>query len=380
MYILAIESAAKTASVSILEDDIMLAEYTTNTKMTHSQTILPMIDDICKRVDISINEIDYIAVSSGPGSYTGLRIGAATAKGIALGIELETGKEVPIVPVDSLEGMAYNLYGVKEEIVCPVMDARRNRVYTARYEYIREDSASTIKVLEGHKVVEVEKLIEELNYLGRPIIFLGDGINLIKKLEDSLIVKYTYAPGHISSMRAGSVGRAALDYINRGEIVSSDEFTPDYLVESQAERQSFRLMKDTDVEKVACIEAESIPENWSEQSFRDALNNENACFLICENGNTLKGYIGMWISGEEAEITNVAVDKGFRRIGVGKGLTDKLKEVGIEKGIKSFFLEVRESNEAARKLYEKCGFKEVGLRKGFYSKPKEDAILMSFQA
>ena len=113
MYILAIESAAKTASVSILTDDTMLAEYTTNTKMTHSQTLLPMIDDICRRVGIKTNEIDYIAVSSGPGSYTGLRIGAATAKGMALGIELETGKEVPIVPVDTLEGLAYNLYGSK---------------------------------------------------------------------------------------------------------------------------------------------------------------------------------------------------------------------------------------------------------------------------
>ena len=88
----------------------------------------------------------------------------------------------------------------------------------------------------------------------------------------------------------------------------------------------------------------------------------------------------MWISADEAEITNVAVDKDFRRIGVGKGLIEKLKEVGIEKGIKSFFLEVREGNEAARKLYEKCGFKEVGVRRGFYSKPIEDAILMKFEA
>ena len=379
MYILAIESAAKTASVSILTDDTMLAEYTTNTKMTHSQTLLPMIDDICRRVGIKTNEIDYIAVSSGPGSYTGLRIGAATAKGMALGIELETGKEVPIVPVDTLEGLAYNLYGSKG-IFCPVMDARRDRVYTARYEYIKGIDDFQVKVLESRKVEEVKKLIEELNNLGREVVFLGDGIDLIKKYEDKLKVEYTYAPSHISSMRAGSVGRAALDYINRGDVVSSDKFTPDYLVESQAERQSFRLMKESDVETVARIEAESISENWSSKSFRDALNNENACFLICENGNTLKGYIGMWISADEAEITNVAVDKDFRRIGVGKGLIEKLKEVGIEKGIKSFFLEIREGNEAARKLYEKCGFKEVGVRRGFYSKPIEDAILMKFEA
>ena len=347
MYILAIESAAATASVSIMTDDLLLAEYTINAKMTHSQTLLPMIDDICKRVGVEAAQLDYIAVSAGPGSYTGLRIGAATAKGIALGIELETGKEIPLVPVATLEGLAYNLYGQKNIMICPVMDARRERVYTGIYEYADNgDHGTELKIIADQKVKEVE---------------------------------YSYAPGHLSGMRAGSVARAAEDHISRGCTVGADVFVPDYLVESQAERQSFRLMEMKDIEAVSRIEEESIPESWSARSFEEALNSGNTCFIVCENGNTLKGYIGMWISADEAEITNVAVDKDYRRIGVGRGLIEKLKEKGIDKGVRLFFLEVRESNDAARSLYKKCGFKEVGLRKDFYTRPNEDAILMKFQ-
>ena len=380
MYILAIESAAATASVSIMTDDLLLAEYTINAKMTHSQTLLPMIDDICKRVGVEAAQLDYIAVSAGPGSYTGLRIGAATAKGIALGIELETGNEIPLVPVATLEGLAYNLYGQKNIMICPVMDARRERVYTGIYEYADNgDHGTELKIIADQKVKEVEGLIEELNRINKEVVFLGDGTDLIKKHADKLTVEYSYAPGHLSGMRAGSVASAAADHISRGCTVGVDVFVPDYLVESQAERQSFRLMEMRDIEAVSRIEEESIPESWSARSFEEALNSGNACFIVCENGNTLKGYIGMWISADEAEITNVAVDKDYRRIGVGRGLIEKLKEKGIEKGVRSFFLEVRESNDAARSLYKKCGFKEVGLRKDFYTRPNEDAILMKFQ-
>jgi len=118
MKVLAIESSAVTASVAIMTEDTLIAEYTINYKKTHSQTLLPMIDEICRMTETDVSDIDIVAVSDGPGSFTGLRIGAATGKGIALA------KDKPMVAVPTLEAMAYNLMGDKR-LICPVMDARR---------------------------------------------------------------------------------------------------------------------------------------------------------------------------------------------------------------------------------------------------------------
>ena len=123
MKILAIDSSGLVASVAIIEDDNMLAEYTVNYKKTHSQTLLPMLDEIGKMIDLDLQTIDAIAVAAGPGSFTGLRIGSATAKGLGLALNK------PLVSIPTVDGLAYNLYGT-DKLICPLMDARRNQVYT----------------------------------------------------------------------------------------------------------------------------------------------------------------------------------------------------------------------------------------------------------
>ena len=128
MKVLAIESSAVTASVAIMTEDTLIAEYTINYKKTHSQTLLPMIDEICRMTETDVSDIDIVAVSDGPGSFTGLRIGAATGKGIALA------KNKPMVAVPTLEAMAYNLIG-DDRLICPVMDARRKHLYTGLYRF-----------------------------------------------------------------------------------------------------------------------------------------------------------------------------------------------------------------------------------------------------
>ena len=132
MRILAIESSAVTASVAILTDDVLTAEYTVNYKKTHSQTLLPMLDEVAKMIDLDLNSIDAIAVAAGPGSFTGLRIGSSTAKGMALALKK------PILSIPTLEGLAYRLTPVTDELVCPLMDARRNQVYTGIYQNKKE--------------------------------------------------------------------------------------------------------------------------------------------------------------------------------------------------------------------------------------------------
>ena len=123
MKLLAIDSSGLVASVAVATEDALLAEYTINYKKTHSQTLLPMLAEIVRMVEADMSEIDAIAVAAGPGSFTGLRIGSATAKGLGLALDK------PIVPVPTLEGLAYNLSGT-DRLICPMMDARRNQVYT----------------------------------------------------------------------------------------------------------------------------------------------------------------------------------------------------------------------------------------------------------
>lgn len=126
--ILGLDSSGLVASVAVVEEDVLLAEYTTNYKKTHSQTLLPMLDELRRMIELDLDTLDGIAVASGPGSFTGLRIGSATAKGLGLALNK------PLIEVPTLEGLAWNLCGT-DRLVCPLMDARRNQVYTAAYEF-----------------------------------------------------------------------------------------------------------------------------------------------------------------------------------------------------------------------------------------------------
>ena len=121
MKILAIDSSGLVASVAVVEDETLLAEFTIDYKKTHSQTLLPMLDQMAKMIELDLNSIDAIAVAGGPGSFTGLRIGSATAKGLGLALDK------PLLHIPTVDALAYNLYGV-ETLICPIMDARRNQV------------------------------------------------------------------------------------------------------------------------------------------------------------------------------------------------------------------------------------------------------------
>lgn len=228
MNILAIETSSLVASAAIVTDDILIAEYTMNYKKTHSQTLLPMIDEICKMTDYDINNIDYIAVSGGPGSFTGLRIGSATAKGLGLALNK------PLVHVPTVEAMAYNFYDT-DLLICPIMDARRSQTYTGVY---RMDKGN-IEILMDQSAISIDELIEKLAELGEKVIFLGDGVPVFKKvIDEKLQVPHFYAPSQCNRQRAAAVAEAAKKYIDKGVIETASEHRPDYLRLSQAEREA----------------------------------------------------------------------------------------------------------------------------------------------
>lgn len=228
MNILAIETSSLVASAAIVSDDILVAEYTMNYKKTHSQTLLPMIDEICKMTDYDINKIDYIAVSGGPGSFTGLRIGSATAKGLGLALKK------PLVHVPTVEAMAYNFYDT-DLLICPIMDARRSQTYTGVY---RMDKGN-IEILMDQSAISIDELIEKLAEFGEKVVFLGDGVPVFKKvIDEKLQVPHFYAPSQCNRQRAAAVAEAAKKYIDKGVIETASEHRPDYLRLSQAEREA----------------------------------------------------------------------------------------------------------------------------------------------
>ena len=217
MRILAIESSAVTASVAILEDDTLVAEYTINHKMTHSQTLLPMIDEIFSMVQLKPDDVDVIAVSKGPGS----------CKGIALALDKK------MVAVPTLAAMAYNLYG-DSRYICPVMDARRKHLYSGIYTF---DGDRLITVRDVN-LESYDELAEELAGLDGQVVLVGDGVDVAGDvLKEQLGDKCVLAPAHIKTQRAGSVALLAKQMADNGEYTDADELKPDYLRPSQAERE-----------------------------------------------------------------------------------------------------------------------------------------------
>ena len=231
MKILGIESAALVASVAILDEDITIAEYTTNFKKTHSETLLPMLDEIIKMTGINCSELSAIAVSGGPGSFTGLRIGAACAKGLGLALDL------PLIHVPTLDAMALNIYS-SDAIIVPIMDARRNQVYTGIYK-----NDCNLEIIKDSMAVAIDELFEILKDLDnkekiKKIIFLGDGVPVFREyIDKNLEISHDFAPANLNRQRASNIAMLGMEMLKSGNIISADDMRPEYLRKSQAERE-----------------------------------------------------------------------------------------------------------------------------------------------
>ncbi len=227
MKVLGIDSSGMVASIAVVEDMQMLGEYTINYKKTHSQTLLPMLDEVAKMIELDLADIDVIAVAAGPGSFTGLRIGSATAKGLGLALKK------PLVSVPTLEGIAFNFCG-SDKVICPMMDARRSQVYTGIYEF----DGNTLRKVEDQMAVPVEEILEKLNTIGKEVVLAGDGVPVyMEQIEKYLKVPYLVAPAHLNRQRAGAVAVLGMQYAKEGKTETAMEHQPDYLRLSQAERE-----------------------------------------------------------------------------------------------------------------------------------------------
>lgn len=227
MKILGIDTSGNTGTVAVVQDGIVLGEYTMNFKKTHSQTLMVMVDQLLKLVETDISEIDAFAISEGPGSFTGIRIGSATAKGFGLALNK------PLINVPTLMAMAYN-FEESSKLICPIMDARRGQVYCGIYRF---DKGEIIEIM-PQSAMAMEELINLINGKNGDVIFLGDGVPVHKDLiEAKLVNKYTFAAANNNLQRGSSVALLGEILYKNGESVSADEHAPIYLRVSQAERE-----------------------------------------------------------------------------------------------------------------------------------------------
>ncbi|MGM9588626.1 MAG: tRNA (adenosine(37)-N6)-threonylcarbamoyltransferase complex dimerization subunit type 1 TsaB [Faecousia sp.] len=235
MLILAFETTAKAGSVALLDDSKLLGESYQNTGLTHSQTLMVMAEDLLKQSGKTMADVTAVAVAGGPGSFTGVRIGVAAAKGLAWGGQL------PCYGVSTLESMALTL-GAYQGYVCPVMDARRNQVYNALF-YVNHGKLERRK---EDRAIALSDLAEELKELTEPIFLVGDGSNLtFHTLKDS-VPGLVLPPEHRMHQRASGVALAAAQRIAAGEPGDGAALSPNYLRLSQAERERMEKMNHTE--------------------------------------------------------------------------------------------------------------------------------------
>lgn len=226
MLILAFETSAKAASVAVHDGERLLGECYQNTGLTHSATLMVMAQDLLKQLDKTAADVTAVAVAAGPGSFTGVRIGMAAAKGFAWG------REIPCVGVSTLEAMAVSL-GAYQGYVCPVMDARRNQVYNALF---RMDCGKCTRVAED-RAISLQDLGEELQKLSEPVFLVGDGSNLCYNTLLKSVPNLVLPPEHRLHQRADGVAILAAKSDSLFDAASGAGLVPNYLRLSQAERE-----------------------------------------------------------------------------------------------------------------------------------------------
>lgn len=232
MLVLSVDSSYSTATCALIKDDKILAEINLNDKKQHSVILMRLIDSILKEYEIDINDIDAFIISRGPGSFTGLRIGMATLKGLAFA------SKKPLISVSTLDALAYNSISF-QGIICPIMDALRDNIYTCLYKNENNNLIPLIK----EQCLNINELVTILKEQTLPIIFVGDGVAKHKEFLQENIPNSFFAPNHSNFPKASSVGELGIKKINDGVIENIDSINPIYLRKSQAEREYEKRME-----------------------------------------------------------------------------------------------------------------------------------------
>ena len=394
MKILAIDTSSQVCSVTIAEDNNILINLNNDDEKTHSVKLMPMVDEAFKTTGLTLDNIDLLSFCTGPGSFTGVRIGIATIKAFA------DVKNIPIVGVSSLESLAYN---VKQNcdnntLVCSLIDAKNNNVYCGLYNF--SDGDCTLLEMMGEDIDNVLNSIK--NYVPKfsKFIFVGNGSEVYKNkiiLEFNILANSIAVSGEVensninvvfasstSNIQNGiSIATAGYNKFLKGEYGNSSSLLPIYLKKSQAERtleESIQILPLTeeDIHTISPIFASEFDEFWNIDILKNDFKNENSTYLVAKLHNEIVGFAGFLKVVDEANLMNIVTKVNKRQLGIGAKLLSAVISEAKKQNCTSITLEVNANNLPAIHLYEKFNFKRIGLRKKYYNNT-DDAILMAIQ-
>ena len=380
MKILSIDTSSEIAQVAVLENKNVLKEIHNQSKKEHSETLMPMIDELMKSLNLTLDNIDLIACTKGPGSFTGIRIGLATVKAFS------DAKKIPIVGVNSLEALAYSgqiLKGDGEYV--SIIDAKNENVYYAIYK-IKKGKLSIYK---SPDIMQISEMVNYIDNLKIPTYFIGElNIEKIEPLYLAQIAKEKANSKDVCNHEyieqypglAIGAGIAAYNRYNMGIYGYSESINPMYLRKPQAQRQKEGMSDDiailemgyTDLEKIK-INYQKFENIWDYKILEEDY--QNSKYYIIKQNEEIYGFIGFRTIFEEMEIMNIVTRKDKKNKGLASSMLSYVIRYAYFSDIEKINLEVNEKNKTAIDLYKTFGFEEVGKRKKYYN--GDDAILMT---
>lgn len=385
MKILSIDTSSSICSVAILEDTKIIKEMHNFSEKEHSETLMPMIDELFKTSNLSLDNIGLIACSVGPGSFTGIRIGIATVKAFA------DAKNIPVVGVNSLEAMAY--LGVSQKgdgEYVSILDARNDNVYFAIYKMKK----GQFSIYKNPEAMQISEAITYIDNLKLPIYFLGDIVNAdlarieqlylsrvsIEKANSEDVNKHEYLT-NVGPLAIG-VAIAALNRYKNGIYGNSNSLTPMYLRKPQAQRQKEGKSDDISILEMSYTDLENIklnysmfPNIWEYDVLQDDYNDSK--YIVIKQNEEIYGFAGFRTIFEEMEIMNIVTKVDKRNQGFASNMLSYILRYAHNHEMEKINLEVNENNLPAIKLYKTYGFQVVGKRNKYY-KDGGNAILMTY--
>lgn len=376
MKILAIDTSSKICGVAIIENEKILIKLINDDEKTHSVKLMPMIDKAFKDTNLSLDNISLLACCTGPGSFTGVRIGIATIKAFS------DVKNIPVVGITSLESLAYNVKKISKptSLICSLIDAKNENVYCGLYNF--SNDLNYANIFAENIDITISKIINVINEKQfTDVIFVGDGSKIYKeKLENSL-KNSIFATENDDVQNIISIANIAFNKYNSGEYGNSSSLSPIYLKKSQAEREFEEKIKilpmtNEDIDLLSTNLNSDFDDFWNINNLKNDFSNPNSTYLIAKVENEIVGFAGFLKICDEANIMNIVTKKNKRNLGIGSKLLENLILYAKNRNCKIITLEVNEHNNIAIHLYEKYNFKRIGLRKKYYNNT-DDAILMA---
>jgi len=372
LKILSIDTASNICGVSILEDTNLICRLDRNTTKTHSENLMPMIEQAFNKSNLTLKDIDLLVCDKGPGSFTGIRIGIATVKAFhdSLGI--------PCIGVNSLETLAYSIK--KDGLIASILDCKNDNCYFALYE-LKNSEYTEIILPTASTIKDALNVCNKHALNMNNITFVGDGSEVYKELILSTFKNCIMANKESNLLNSYYVGLAGFEKYNKHKF---EDVLPLYLKKPQAQRQleeksqnvKISQMTNEHLNQIADILFSQFDEFWSYDILKDELNSKNSNYLIATLNDTIVGFAGIKVMLDETDIMNIVVRKDFRNQGIGTLLLKNLINLSKEKNLNTITLEVMEENYPAIHLYKKFGFQRVGIRKNYYQ--GKNGLLMSY--